>query len=84
MALEDRLDHILNLIEAASQRQDSLRDLVSRLRSANLWRSTDGRVQIDATLDQKEQMEASIEAYLRDLDNIVSGIRAAMGESPAK
>lgn len=84
MALEDRLDHILHLIEAASQRQDSLRDLTSRLRSANLWRSRDGLVQLDATPEQKEQMKVAIEAYVRDLENITAGIRLALEGKPGE
>jgi hypothetical protein len=82
MPLEDRLDHILNLIEAGAQRQDSLRDLVSRIRTRNLWRSADGLIQIDATPEQKTQMVASIEAYLCDLENITAGIRLALGGKP--
>lgn len=78
MALADKLDHILNLIEAASQRQDSLRDLAHRLRNANLWRSADGKVVLDATSEQRQEMKAGIEAYVRDLENITAGIRGAL------
>ena len=82
MALEDKLDHVLNLIEAASQRQNALRDLTHKLRNANLWRSPDGRVVLDASPEQRQEMKAGIEAYVRDLENITEGIRAALAGPP--
>lgn len=78
MALQDRLDHILNLIEAAAQRQDSLRDLAQRLRTGSLWRTPDGLLQIDATPEQKQQMVDMIEKYCVDLESITAAIRQAL------
>ncbi|MBA7613437.1 hypothetical protein ES703_20686 [subsurface metagenome] len=80
MALEDRIDHILNLIEAAAQRQDSLRDLATRLRTGALWRTPDGALQLDATLEQKRQIGEMIERYCADLESITAAIRLALQE----
>lgn len=80
MALDDRIDHILNLLDAASQRQDTLRDVATRLRSGVVWRAKDGRMEIGLSPDQKQQLADVVEAYTRDLENITAAIRLAMQE----
>ena len=82
MALEERIDHILNLCQAAGQRQQTITDLAARLRDGTMWRSADGKLTIDLAPQQRVQLAQIIQAYTTDLENITAAIRLALQDAP--
>jgi hypothetical protein len=73
------LDALTLLLTAISQRQDTVRQLVSSLQARNIWRSPDGTISVAFTAAQIEQLEKVVNDYLNESEAIIITARAMLG-----
>jgi hypothetical protein len=73
------IEPLINMLNAAVQRQDTVRQLAAQLRSDAIWRSPDGSLAVDLTDDQRHQIASIAHAYLDETEVIIATARAILG-----
>jgi len=78
---EKNLEAIVNMLNALTQRQDTIRQLANQLHTGVIWRSLDGQLSVALSEAQRTELEEFIDAYLSESEVLIASVRAMLGQT---
>jgi len=78
---EKNLEAIVTMLNALTQRQDTIRQLANQLHTGVIWRSVDGQLSVALSEAQRTELEEFIDAYLSESEVLVASVRAMLGQA---
>jgi uncharacterized protein YbgA (DUF1722 family) len=78
---EKNLETLVNMLNGLAQRQDTIRQLASHLRTAAVWRSVDGQLSVALSEAQRSELEEFIDAYLGESEVLIASVRAMLRQA---
>ena len=78
---QDNLETMINMLNALTQRQETIRQLASQLHTGVIWRSLDGQLSVALSDGQRRELEDFVGAYLSESEILTASIRAMLKQS---
>ena len=78
---QNNLETMVNMLNALTQRQDTIRQLANQLHTGVIWRSLDGQLSVTLSEAQRKELEDFISGYLSESDVLIASIRAMLKQS---
>ena len=78
---QDNLETMINMLNALTQRQETIRQLASQLHTGVIWRSLDGQLSVALSEAQRRELEDFVGAYLSESEILTASIRAMLKQS---
>jgi uncharacterized protein YbgA (DUF1722 family) len=78
---EKNLETLVNMLNGLTQRQDTIRQLASHLRTDVVWRSVDGQLSVALSEAQRSELEEFINAYLSESEVLIASVRAMLRQA---
>jgi len=77
---KDNLATAINLLNALSQRQDTIRQLAAAIGNAVIWRSPDGTIALPIPPAEIAELETFLHTYLNESQVTITALRAMLAE----
>lgn len=78
---QNNLETMVNMLNALTQRQETIRQLANQLHTGVIWRSLDGQLSVALSKAQQTELEEFINAYLSESEVLIASIRTMLQQA---
>jgi hypothetical protein len=78
---QNNLETMVNMLNALTQRQETIRQLANQLHTGVIWRSLDGQLSVALSKAQQTELEEFINAYLSESEVLIASIRPMLQQA---
>lgn len=78
---QNNLETMVNMLNALTQRQETIRQLANQLHTGVIWRSLDGQLSVALSKAQQTELEEFINAYLSESEVLIASIRTMLQQT---